>query len=275
MDRRNFCEWILNNNEKILTKLSSKNDVGRHVHDFYEIFYVVSGEITHATDKEKRKLETGDFFFIGKTYGHEFIRGNGVNCSHRDILISEEILREACDFIGENLFDEISKASYISLKIPVAQVVEFERFIVDMETAIVGDSAISRSVKEKILIIQLLNVILHHNEDKNLPGWLRKIIYNFSVLGFVNEGLKGVLQDINYDKSYICREFKKHFNCTMTEYLLRTRLNFAANLLLTTNKTVADICFVVGLSSVPYFVRKFKELYGITPSGFRKIKTGG
>ena len=274
MDRRNLCEWILSNNEKIVTKTSDRNDCGRHIHDFYEIFYVIEGEIIHVTDAEKRKLVAGDFFFVGKESSHEFIRENGESCSHRDILISEDILKNACNYIDDKLFNEITKEPYIYLKLPVSQVVEFERFIVDMETTGMDEGGISRAAKEKILIVQLLSTIIHRDENKNIPGWLRKIKYNFSVMSFVQMGLDGVLQDTNYDKSYICREFKKYFNCTMTDYLLRTRLSFAANLLLTTNKTVADICDNVGLSSLPYFIKKFKEYYKITPSEFRKEKTG-
>ena len=272
-ERRNFSEWILNHNEKVLTKITDTQDSGMHRHDFYEIFYIIDGKIKHHIENEYSVLCNGDVFLIGKVSAHEFLREKGEHCAHRDIMIKDEVLKEACEFIDPTLFERvISKQKYMHAKMTVSQVVELERFVVDMETTLDKPQGISRASKEKILLVQLLSHLVDKHEDKQLPGWLRKIMYNFSVLGFVRDGLVKILEGTNYDKSYICREFKKYFNCTMTEYLLHTRLGFAANMLLTTNKTISDICCEIGFNSIPYFVKKFKYFYNVPPSVFRKEK---
>ena len=43
----------------------------------------------------------------------------------------------------------------------------------------------------------------------------------------------------------------------------------AAALLRTTDRSVADICFSVGLQSVGSFTTSFKQTYGVTPTAYR------
>ena len=43
----------------------------------------------------------------------------------------------------------------------------------------------------------------------------------------------------------------------------------AAALLRTTDRSVADICFSVGLTSIGSFTSSFKRTYGVTPTAYR------
>ena len=43
----------------------------------------------------------------------------------------------------------------------------------------------------------------------------------------------------------------------------------AAALLRTTDRSVADVCFSVGLQSVGSFTTSFKRTYGVTPTAYR------
>ena len=56
----------------------------------------------------------------------------------------------------------------------------------------------------------------------------------------------------------------------MTDYLNEHRLNFVANQLVLTNKSVTLLCEEAGFSSLPYFNKLFKEKYGVTPLKYRK-----
>ena len=55
----------------------------------------------------------------------------------------------------------------------------------------------------------------------------------------------------------------------MTEYLREKRVDYAMSLLLTTDKTIAEICHEVGFESVPYFTAAFKEKYILPPKQFK------
>ena len=52
-------------------------------------------------------------------------------------------------------------------------------------------------------------------------------------------------------------------------YLLNRRLERAAALLRMTDRSVADICFTVGLRSVGSFTTSFGRMFGMTPTQYR------
>ena len=69
--------------------------------------------------------------------------------------------------------------------------------------------------------------------------------------------------------AHFSREFRRAFGETPHQYLLTRRLERAAALLRTTDRTVADVCFTVGLSSVGSFTTSFRRAFGMSPTAYR------
>jgi AraC-like DNA-binding protein len=69
--------------------------------------------------------------------------------------------------------------------------------------------------------------------------------------------------------AHFTREFRRAFGETPHRYLLTRRLERAAALLRNTDRTVADICLSVGLTSVGSFTTSFGKLYGMSPTAYR------
>jgi AraC-like DNA-binding protein len=69
--------------------------------------------------------------------------------------------------------------------------------------------------------------------------------------------------------AHFSREFRRAFGETPHRYLLTRRMERAAALLRNTDRTVADICFTVGLSSVGSFTTTFGRTYGLSPTAYR------
>ncbi|HEY2802894.1 MAG TPA: helix-turn-helix transcriptional regulator, partial [Actinomycetota bacterium] len=53
------------------------------------------------------------------------------------------------------------------------------------------------------------------------------------------------------------------------QYLLTRRMERAAALFRSTDRSVADICFLVGLTSVGSFTTTFRRIYGMSPTEYR------
>src|SRR5437016_1550425 len=69
--------------------------------------------------------------------------------------------------------------------------------------------------------------------------------------------------------AHFSREFRREFGETPHQYLLTRRLERAAALLRTTDRSVADICLTVGLRSVGSFTTSFGRAYGASPTAYR------
>ena len=70
-------------------------------------------------------------------------------------------------------------------------------------------------------------------------------------------------------RGHFSREFRSAFGESPHAYLLTRRLERAAALLRSTDRSVASICFSVGLRSVGSFTTSFTRTYGMTPTAYR------
>jgi transcriptional regulator GlxA family with amidase domain len=70
-------------------------------------------------------------------------------------------------------------------------------------------------------------------------------------------------------RAHFSREFRRAFGESPHAYLLTRRLERAAALLRTTDRSVADICLSVGLQSIGSFTTSFTRHFGKSPTAYR------
>ena len=70
-------------------------------------------------------------------------------------------------------------------------------------------------------------------------------------------------------RAHFSRMFTKTFGESPRSYLQTRRLERAAALLRYTDRSVADICVLVGLCSVGSFTASFARVYGLPPAAYR------
>ena len=68
---------------------------------------------------------------------------------------------------------------------------------------------------------------------------------------------------------YFCKLFRKVTGTTFTEFVSRTRIEKAKNLLLNPNLRISEIAYEVGFQSLTHFNRVFKNVVGESPTGYR------
>lgn len=71
-------------------------------------------------------------------------------------------------------------------------------------------------------------------------------------------------------QSTFSRSFSRVTGSTFTEYVNRLRVHRACELLMETDRYVAEIGFEVGFHNLANFNRRFAELKGMTPTAFRR-----
>lgn len=70
--------------------------------------------------------------------------------------------------------------------------------------------------------------------------------------------------------SYFKRLFIMKFNLSPVKYIIKKRISYACDLLVSNKYSVSDIAYMTGYNDVYYFSRVFKENTGISPSEYKK-----
>ena len=82
-------------------------------------------------------------------------------------------------------------------------------------------------------------------------------------------GVDDMARAAGLSRAHFSREFKRAFGESPHAYLLTRRLERAAALLRTTDRSVSDVCFSVGLRSLGSFTTSFARTYGLAPAAYR------
>jgi AraC-like DNA-binding protein len=101
------------------------------------------------------------------------------------------------------------------------------------------------------------------------PLWLRQakeFIYENARVGV---SLINVAALVGVHPSYLARMFRRHYGCSVGEYVLRLRLDFAIHELTESDKSLAEIASVTGFYDQSHFAHAFRVHLRMTPSEFR------
>src|SRR5437899_6253280 len=81
--------------------------------------------------------------------------------------------------------------------------------------------------------------------------------------------VRAVAAVAHVSEAHFIRSFRAVFGETPHRYLQRRRVERSMFLLRETGRSVTDICFDVGFTSLGTFSRTFREIVGETPSAYR------
>lgn len=251
-----------------VTKNRQSTDSSAHWHSYFEIDFCSSGSGSTVLNGKEYKLKKGTVSFITPSDIHSYKVENEVvfinlNFNFSAIAYSSisELLYKTEGFVFQCNDEEYQTIEGILRKIQ------------EEETK-------KSAFYEKYLRNLLLNLIIEiYRKNKNnkliennaeLPIEIRKIIYYINA-NFKNPiTLKEVSDYIGMDYSNIGKYIKKHLNKNFKEYLTDVRMEYARNILLSTDESITDIVFYCGYNSTTYFTNEFRSKFGMSPGQYRK-----
>ncbi|MEN4478880.1 helix-turn-helix transcriptional regulator [Mycolicibacterium cosmeticum] len=86
--------------------------------------------------------------------------------------------------------------------------------------------------------------------------------------------VEALARGVNMSAGHLSRQFKLAFGESPYSYLMTRRIERAMALLRRGDRTVTEVCFAVGCSSLGTFSTRFTELVGVPPSVYREQTAG-
>jgi len=81
--------------------------------------------------------------------------------------------------------------------------------------------------------------------------------------------VEGLAKKVYLNPDYLNRIFKKEQNISLSQFIIRERMNLAARMLLESNASISLIALETGYSNYSNFVNMFKKIHGCTPSEYK------
>ena len=82
--------------------------------------------------------------------------------------------------------------------------------------------------------------------------------------------LDDIAAEVGMNRPAFCSYFKRRKGMTFSRFVTQYRLNTACGLLAHSQKSVSEICYLVGFNDVPHFVRVFAKEKGMPPGKYRR-----
>ena len=254
----------------VVDRICQGAGVDLHSHDFFEIELIVdSKKATHTLNGKKRVIEKGSIYIINPSDLHSYeIEGGGYfdryNIRFKQDTIDETVLASVINThcrctLKDGDFDTAIKLYEIA-----------ERYYND-EGSVNGTTSeiISRIIESLILLVRDRSSA-EFGDEANQKSQIQRILL-YLHKNFKNDiSLEDVAEYSAFSPHYVSQLFHSETSHTITQYITSLRLEYAKNLLFSTDHSITEICAQCGFRSFAHFLRCFKSAYGTSPTKYRQ-----
>ncbi len=244
-----------------------------HDHDFYELFLITEGRLTHLINNNEVILETGDLVFIRPRDQHCYRQINGEDSHLINLAFPSHTLTDLFTYLGEGF----APARLLDAELPPTLHLQdkAQHEILSRLNQLNNIPHIEKSrirTQLRLVLAELLGRFFTHEPASNGVGtvsWFQELCQQMKQPHNLREGVPQMRRIAHTSAEHLSRTFRKQLDCTPTEYVNDLRLTVAANLLIHSDRPIVDISLEVGYDNLSYFYRIFKQRYRLTPARFR------
>ena len=249
-----------------------------HWHPELEIITVDAGHVSLTIADHVYEGRRGDVFFVAGEELHE-IRAAGRENQFRSFVFAADFLQFArSDQAETELLAPLAEGRLRFVTcLPVGQP-EVRALLAQIVRACLAQAPGSQlAVKAALLGIVAAcaqNGLLHgHQMHPNADYKARQLR---EIVGYLGEhfteplSLPAVAARFGLSPQYFSSFFRENFGRTFVQHVNSLRIEQAARLLRETDLPVMEIGFNVGFDNFSYFIKRFREVYGASPSNYRK-----
>ncbi len=258
---------------------ASDQDVGTHVHDFYELQYVFGGEIETTVNGVTRVCGPGRFYLITPMSLHSHACVKSRSNMYRGFTVRWRFRRVDSDQFNPDL-----EQSYLNLLNAPFTIFPDDRYVMAQDL-IDRIELCRRAQTATVPLLHLVRMILRvsefcacksNNKLDDLPRIRDKAHdHLMASIDYINKHLgerisaADVADHVFVSYSHLERLYMHYLNTSINVYINRVKMDRAIHLLLSTDLSVRAVAKATGFSSPSYFTNTFKEHFGQPPKWFR------
>lgn len=248
-------------------RVSGINDnmLSPHYHEFYELYYLESGQRYHLINNNMYLIEGGQFLLFEPYMCHH-------SYGDKDVPFCRLVIYFREDEIISNELKQILKGSSGAYKLQKDETTQFYQLMNMIHAEKQNPQQYSNEYCQSLLNTML--IILFRNKRQKMRLVQKNQITD--IISYINANymndlsITDIAGHFYISTFYLCREFKKHTNSTIVQYINKTRIMNAQRLLYSSDDNITNISMNTGFSNVSHFGRVFKDITGFTPSSWRK-----
>jgi AraC-like DNA-binding protein len=249
--------------------------VEMHSHDFYELYFFMSGDASYIVENGHYKLEKGDVLLISPMNLHQLDVNDSSHYYERIVLwinpryvkkISSEatdlsypfsycsktgnhLIRDKglSDFLGNHLLSLLNASKNERYGDDIEATIALQRILLEMSRYLQGNKEGLKKPEVNPTIVKTMDYIDNHlTEDLSLEK---------------------LSETLFIDKYYLSHLFKKETNTTPHQYILKKRL-LASKRFIEEGFPIREVYLKAGFADYTHFFRAFKQEYGMTPKDY-------
>ena len=249
-----------------------------HWHPEVEFLFIEKGRLTVFVGTDCFQLKQGEGAFINSRVLHRLEAEEPMELPN--IVFSTEILAEKSSLLYQKYVKPVLKqaAEYQTFRQTSAwqdEILKKLKFIFRLQER--KEDCEWETVQHLMSLWQSLyeNMSWKEEQQSESDSTGKQVQLQMMLQYLQNNSQKNItLEDLAkfgmVSKSSVQKLFARYLHISPIEYLIRYRLQQAARMLQTTEKTVTEISEAVGFRETAYFCRKFKKLYEVTPTQYRR-----
>lgn len=295
------CQLFLREGKLITVRHHSRFvEFPLHKHNYIEIMYVCSGEITHYIEGKELVMHQGDLLLMNQHVRHGIKRAGMDDIGINFIVLPEffdipfRMMQKEniiADFLVGILRQKNSTAQYLNFHLQGQRAIS--NLMENMIASLVNDKASPEEICRTgeadsaeytysnvdvinqysmgLVFLYLIDHIhtLSENSSHNYKDLVVQAVMRYIEEHYRTANLSHIADDFNLSLSAVSRMIRKETGFTFQELLMRKRFQKAVMFLVETELSVEEIAVNIGYENHSYFYRQFKSRYGMTPNQYR------
>jgi AraC-like DNA-binding protein len=108
--------------------------------------------------------------------------------------------------------------------------------------------------------------------DKEISDQVIQVVLNMPDRELGGLSVTKLARILEVDRFRLSRQFKRQKDMTLECFLFKEKMTRAAFLLMGRSTAVKEVARRLGFCTCDYFIRKFREYYGIVPGQFKEFR---